>query len=318
MKKIINLLKKILSIFSSKKPLKYDNFSMVSETLISPLKMDIKSAGLYHVDCSVFNTISNELEKISFDLNYDIDEILDVTPFGFLALSNGFKVVQIDFIFPLNTKYYIMNTEDFPVTITKDQKPVYLSVLKDLYDSRNAEIIKTNIMNLNILEKNILKQPIVNDVFLKRNENYLSSIDLLFDFNKIESFEINSLSDSLVLLDNHINKPVRTFGHRWSKNQSSYISNSKLSELDRGKWEIFNNWTNYPHIWEIGQIALIKKESENILIEVVSMSEDCVYFVNRKKALSLLEKGLSKEEAMLKSQDFFNIKNINKYFIFKN
>lgn len=310
--KFLNFLKTFFK-FQQNIPLVMENQSTLERSdsvleLPNPISSDIK------IQAYCFNIKTNNLIKAIISLNYPIVDVLELTPWGLIVLNEQYQLTNLNF---LSNDLYLMNTSDFPCEIFKDNKPLKVSPLAQIYDLASASKEKVTCEIHYIKEKNVT-YPVFDAKFLEKNSKFLSDSDLFALFDQVNSSPVDSLAQSLDIFDSHLSSTQRLYGHRWSMGSKFYICESKLAELDRSDFSSFKDWENQVCIWEPGQVALIQLSGEVKLIEVLSVADNCFWYIDRQKACQLLQANQSKDSILLKHQEQVLIKNIYKFFIIKN
>ena len=290
-----------------------ENQSTLVREMSSVIPLNISTNELV-IQSYIFNIKTQQLCKSNIVLNYTLVDIFELTPWGLIGINQDYQLVNLNF---LSNDLYLMNTNDFPCIITQNSIILELSPLAQVYDLNSATKLSIN-GSIELLNEKQISYPVFNQNFMDKNAKFLSEDQLFLLFNQIDFKPICDLNDSLDIFDKHLSSNTRVFGHRWSLGSHYYYSESKLSELDRSCLKTFNEWQNMPVIWEAGQVAIININETNLLIEVISVSEDSVWFVDRQLACKKLQENSSKESALLTSQSNFLIKNINKFLIIKN
>lgn len=310
--KFLNFLK---TFFKYKRniPLVMENQSTLERSNVV-LDGHIKISSNIKIQAYLFNIKTNNLIKSVISLNYPIVDVLELTPWGLIVLNDQYQLTNLSF---LDNDLYLMNTSDFPCEIFKDENPIKVSPLAQIYDLASAS--KENVKcQIDYLKEKNLTYPVFDAKFLEKNSKFLSDSELFALFNQVNSSPIDSLSQSLDIFDTHLSSTQRLYGHRWSMGSKFYICESKLAELDRSEFSNFKDWENQICVWEPGQVALIQISGVVKLIEVLSVADNCFWYIDRQKACQLLQDQNSKESILLKNQEQVLIKDIYKFFIIKN
>lgn len=315
-KKIINFLKRIW--FRNQKIIVMENLSSLEAPQIS-LDFLNNSNILYNenkveIKAYIFNSVKNSLEKVKFDFNYDLIDILNISPWGIIGLNSKYQTVSLRFV---ESGIYLMNTNDFPLEVMVNNLPFKWE--KNVLNSDSP--IEVNIKpTIEVLKEKTINYPVFNENYLNYNKNFFSEKEFQNLFLQIFSQPIESLNQSLEIFDQHLKTSERrTFGHRWSLNSNYYYSESKISSLDQSNLKNHQEWNNHM-TWDNGQIAIVDIVSaENILlIEVIAIGPEYIWAVDRQLACSLLKNHESLEQCLLKAQIKIPIKNIKKSYLIKN
>lgn len=317
--KVINFIKKSLRFAQ---PVKMENLSTLAPEPLALNLLPTLDLGLtpinftsITIEAYLYNSTQNLLEKVKISLQEDIQDIIQVTPWGMVTMNSEYQLIQINFL-PENC--FLMNTENFPLKFFKNGEdfrfqPQDLSPGLVLLPQTVVAVVET------LKQKNVT-YPIITSEYLDRNKSYFNEDQLNLLFQSVCSTPVESLMDSLNVLDQQLTPIIqRIYGHRWNLNAEKYYSESKLAALDRTDLSVYDFWMDQYPLWQMGQVGIIKLTTGfKMLVEVVSVGEDHLWVVDRQLAVKLLLAGENKEQCLLKCQNKLLLSEISHFFIANN
>lgn len=267
------------------------------------------------IEAWVFNLPKNILEKVKITLQEDIQDIIQITPWGLVGLNSEYQLVQLSF---LPDQTFLMNTPEFQVKVQRNGED--LKFQSQSLDPTLVLLPKTVLGVVETIKQKSVTYPIITGAYLEQNKTFLSEAQLEQLFQSVLATPVNSLLDSLSVLDQQLApSPQRVYGHRWNLNASVYYSESKLAALDRVDLNLHDSWNEtYPN-WQTGLVGvIILNQGRKMLFEVIATGEDHLWVVDRQLAVKLLLAGESKEQCLLKCQSKVLLSEITRFFIAQN
>lgn len=192
---IINLFKK-WGWIKNTPPIMENLSTLATDPLMSSFKFDLTSTPIdakteqseVSLTGYIFNLESNNLEKVKISFNFNLIDIIAVSPWGVIGMNSNYELVNLKF---LDSKYYIMNTKEFNCTVSLNGVNLNIEH-KEIENYQQIPITHINSVKECLKDKNI-SYPVFNEQYISHNQRFFNEEELLKLFSSFTSQPINDL-----------------------------------------------------------------------------------------------------------------------------